>query len=165
MELGADIDTARSLSTAQRPPHHYRFSHYHIAIFTRLFTSPLSSTHHLIYARRLESDGLASLSCAIRIFPTMATNGDFSDEGDLSQPGSPVLDGNNAQDFDDQEPLEKPLKSALKKSDAPAPSKRPELPEQSDPATLDLSALTPLTPEVIVGYTAYFPPPPPANLN
>ncbi|KAJ5172485.1 translation initiation factor EF-2 gamma subunit [Penicillium capsulatum] len=79
----------------------------------------------------------------------MATNGDFSDEGDLSQPGSPVLDGNNAQDFDDQEPLDKPLKSAMKKTDAPAPPKRPELPEQSDPATLDLSVLTPLTPEVI----------------
>jgi translation initiation factor 2 subunit 3 len=77
----------------------------------------------------------------------MATNGDFSDE---SQPGSPVLDANNAQDFDDQEPLdqgEKPIKSALKS--APVAAKKPELPEQPNPETLDLSTLTPLTPEII----------------
>ncbi|KAJ6108407.1 hypothetical protein N7523_009730 [Penicillium sp. IBT 18751x] len=76
----------------------------------------------------------------------MATNGDFSDE---SQPGSPVLDANNAQDFDDQEPLEqveKPLKSALKSAPVAA---KPELPEQPNPDTLDLSTLTPLTPEII----------------
>ena len=77
----------------------------------------------------------------------MATDGDFSDE---SQPGSPVLDANNAQDFDEQEPLGKPLKSALKKSSAAPPSQqRPELPPQSDPNTLDFSTLTPLTPEII----------------
>lgn len=79
----------------------------------------------------------------------MATNGDFSDE---SLPGSPNLDATNAQDFDDQEPLdEKPLKSAMKKSAAPPPEapKRPWLPEQPDPTTLDLSTLTPLSPEVI----------------
>ena len=76
----------------------------------------------------------------------MATNGDFSDE---SQPGSPVLDANNAQDFDDQEPLdqvEKPIKSALKSAPVAA---KPELPEQPNPETLDLSTLTPLTPEII----------------
>ncbi|KAJ5485054.1 Eukaryotic translation initiation factor 2 subunit gamma [Penicillium diatomitis] len=79
----------------------------------------------------------------------MASNGDFSDD---SLPGSPNLDATNAQDFDDQEPLdEKPLKSAMKKTAAPPPEapKRPWLPEQPDPATLDLSSLTPLSPEVI----------------
>ncbi|KAJ6172008.1 hypothetical protein N7470_001075 [Penicillium chermesinum] len=77
----------------------------------------------------------------------MAANGDFSDE---SQPGSPILDGNNAQDFDDQEPLDKPLKSAMKKSAPPVlEKKRPELPEQPEPSTVDLSKLTPLSPEII----------------
>jgi translation initiation factor 2 subunit 3 len=39
----------------------------------------------------------------------------------------------------------------MKKSAAPPPEapKRPWLPEQPDPTTLDLSALTPLSPEVI----------------
>ncbi|KAJ5973580.1 hypothetical protein N7481_010790 [Penicillium waksmanii] len=78
----------------------------------------------------------------------MAANGDFSDE-DLSQAGSPVVEAQNAQDFDDQEPLDQPKKSSMKKS-APEPKPpRPELPPQSDPATLDVSTLTPLTPEVI----------------
>jgi len=78
----------------------------------------------------------------------MAANGDFSDE-DLSQAGSPVVEAQNGQDFDDQEPLDQPKKSAMKKS-APEPKpQRPELPPQSDPATLDVSTLTPLTPEVI----------------
>ncbi|KAJ5907424.1 hypothetical protein N7495_000106 [Penicillium taxi] len=75
----------------------------------------------------------------------MATNGDFSDE---SQPGSPILDANNAQDFDDQEPLDKPVKSALKKPSATT-KQRPVLPEQPEPETLDLSKLTPLSPEII----------------
>jgi translation initiation factor 2 subunit 3 len=83
----------------------------------------------------------------------MATNGDFTD--DESQPGSPMLDAANGQDdIEEQEPLdveEKPLKSAMKKGSAPpAPQpKRPELPEQPDPETLDLSTLTPLSPEII----------------
>ncbi|KAJ6002636.1 hypothetical protein N7451_005183 [Penicillium sp. IBT 35674x] len=76
----------------------------------------------------------------------MATNGDFSDE---SQPGSPILDGNNAQDFDDQEPLEKPVKSSMKKTEAVPQKQRPELPEQPEPSALDLSKLTPLSPEII----------------
>ncbi|DAA75272.1 TPA_exp: Uncharacterized protein A8136_2023 [Trichophyton benhamiae CBS 112371] len=81
----------------------------------------------------------------------MATHSDFSD--DESQPGSPVLgDSNGVDNFDDQEPLDHeddsqtPLKSALKQ---PAQAKKPELPEQPDPSTLDLSTLTPLTPEII----------------
>lgn len=86
----------------------------------------------------------------------MATNGDFSDEE--SQPGSPVIDANGHDDIEDQEPLEheesteKPLKSALKKgSSLPPPPqiKRPELPPQPDPETLDLTTLTPLSPEII----------------
>lgn len=78
----------------------------------------------------------------------MATNGDFPD--DDSQPGSPVLEATN-QDFDDNLDQEKPLKSAMKKSSAPAVPQpmRPELPEQPNPETLDFSTLTPLSPEVI----------------
>ncbi|KAJ5346434.1 hypothetical protein N7541_008916 [Penicillium brevicompactum] len=65
----------------------------------------------------------------------MASNGDFSDEG--SQPGSPLLDAHNARgEVDDQEPLEEE-------------KPRPFLPEQPNPETLDLSKLTPLTPEII----------------
>lgn len=89
----------------------------------------------------------------------MATNGDFSD--DESQPGSPIMDdANELDDVEDQEPLEeaedeaelqeKPLQSALKKAFAPTlPHERPNLPEQPDPESLDLSILTPLTPEII----------------
>ncbi|KAI2731742.1 hypothetical protein DTO012A8_10243 [Penicillium roqueforti] len=69
----------------------------------------------------------------------MASNGDFSDEG--SQPGSPLLDAHNARgEVEDQEPLEqeeKPLKSAMKKADSAPHPKRPELPEQPNPETLD----------------------------
>mgnify|MGYP006996936615 FL=1 len=81
----------------------------------------------------------------------MASNGDFSDE--VSQPGSPLLDAHNARgEVEDQEPLEqeeKPLKSAMKKSEPAPQPKRPELPEQPNPDTLDLSKLTPLSPEII----------------
>ncbi|THC99881.1 hypothetical protein EYZ11_000693 [Aspergillus tanneri] len=81
----------------------------------------------------------------------MATNGDFSD--DESQPGSPVLDANGHDDIEEQEPLDgKSLKSAMKNTGSVLPlpqSKRPELPEQPDPETLDLSKLTPLSPEII----------------
>jgi len=46
---------------------------------------------------------------------------------------------------------EKPLKSAMKKSAAPAlaPVQRPTLPPQTDAQDLDLSTLNPLTPEII----------------
>jgi translation initiation factor 2 subunit 3 len=80
----------------------------------------------------------------------MATNGDFSDEG--SQPGSPSLDAHNPHgEVEDHEPLEeKPIKSAMKKAAPPVSQpQRPVLPEQPDPETLDLSKLTPLTPEII----------------
>lgn len=85
----------------------------------------------------------------------MATNGDFSDED--SQPGSPLMgngheheDDIEEQDLDHDEETQ-PLKSALKNKDAePLPQiKRPELPEQPDPNTIDFSTLTPLSPEII----------------
>ncbi|KAF2842840.1 eukaryotic translation initiation factor 2 subunit 3 [Patellaria atrata CBS 101060] len=50
---------------------------------------------------------------------------------------------------DEPEPEVKP-KSALKKPSTPAPAiSRPPLPEQPDPKTLDVSTLTPLSPEII----------------
>jgi translation initiation factor 2 subunit 3 len=81
----------------------------------------------------------------------MATNGDFSD--DESPPGSPGLEDTN--DFDKEEEVEEVVekpKSAMKKSQpvAPLPEvKRPELPPQPDPENLDVSVLTPLSPEII----------------
>ncbi|EEH37826.2 eukaryotic translation initiation factor 2 subunit gamma [Paracoccidioides lutzii Pb01] len=87
----------------------------------------------------------------------MATHSDYSDEE--SQPGSPVLGNTNnaVDDVDDQEPLEQEqetnsLKSSLKQRTSVPPmpqEKKPELPEQPDPQTLDLSILTALTPEII----------------
>jgi len=85
----------------------------------------------------------------------MATNGDMpSDEESI--PGTPPFDAANGQgneDIDeDEEPLDRPLKSALKKNaaaDFPPETKRPELPEQPEPEDLDASSLTPLSPEII----------------
>jgi len=81
----------------------------------------------------------------------MASNGDFSDDDSL--PGSPGFEAANGHDNDDveEEPLDKP-KSALKKTARPEPTPviaRPELPEQPDLETLDVSVLTPLSPEII----------------
>lgn len=80
----------------------------------------------------------------------MAPTSDYSD--DESHEGSPVLqnaDGDHP-DVEDQEPLddEAPIKSALKRS-AQEKITKPELPPQPDPETLDISTLTPLTPEII----------------
>jgi translation initiation factor 2 subunit 3 len=65
-----------------------------------------------------------------------------------SEPGSPGLD---PQSDDELESIPKDLKSSLKKpsgvQEIVAP--KPILPPQPDPATLDLSTLTPLTPEII----------------
>ncbi|KAK2785942.1 eukaryotic translation initiation factor 2 subunit gamma [Onygenales sp. PD_12] len=81
----------------------------------------------------------------------MAAHSDYSD--DESQPGSPVAAPAAGDDFSDHEPLDadssKSLKPALKKSSAEPREKKPELPEQPNPQTLDLSTLTPLTPEII----------------
>lgn len=147
--MGTQTPPARSPLHKDPPPLH---SPIIISQFSPDSLHPPSTTS--LFTPFLEYTRIAPPLCGSN-FSTMATNGDFSDEGDLSQPGSPVLDANNAQNFDDQDVPEKPLKSAMKKKSAAAPApqpKRPELPEQSDPATLDLSALTPLTPEVIVGY-------------
>ena len=86
----------------------------------------------------------------------VTANGDFSEDESV---GSPVLDAETnppAGEVEDEQPLEEkrpPKKSAMKKMGEerlpPPPTKRPELPEQPDPATLDLSKLTPLTPEII----------------
>lgn len=85
----------------------------------------------------------------------MASNGDFSDEE--SQPGSPILEETTnglEQDIEEENLDSKPEKpkSALKKTTpvAPIPAvQRPELPEQPDPKDLDVSTLTPLSPEII----------------
>ena len=81
-----------------------------------------------------------------------AANGDLPPSDEESLPGSPTFDA--APDADDdieEEELAKP-KSALKKISKyePVPqAPRPELPEQPDPANLDVSTLTPLSPEII----------------
>jgi len=82
----------------------------------------------------------------------MATNGDMPSDED-SLPGSPPFEAANGNDDDieDEEPLQKP-KPALKKPSKPEPIPqvaRPELPEQPDPENLDISQLTPLSPEII----------------
>lgn len=80
----------------------------------------------------------------------MATNGDFSD--DESQPGSPVPEEVQNGDLDEVEDEPEKTKSALRKTaalEALPEIKRPPLPEQPDPDDLDLSALTPLSPEII----------------
>lgn len=57
--------------------------------------------------------------------------------------------GDESQESDN-EVAEKPIKSALKKTPAPAaPVQRPPLPPQTDPKDLDVKSLTPLTPEII----------------
>ena len=82
----------------------------------------------------------------------MATNGDMPSDDD-SLPGSPPFEATNGNEdeIEEEELLTKP-KSALKKSPKPEPAPhivRPELPEQPDPETLNVSELTPLTPEII----------------
>ncbi|KAL1958755.1 hypothetical protein VTO42DRAFT_3874 [Malbranchea cinnamomea] len=89
----------------------------------------------------------------------MAPTSDYSD--DESHPGSPVLNNANGEqpDVEDQQPLdqqkdeqkdEMSLKGVLKRSsEPPSQDKKPELPPQPDPETLDFSALTPLSPEII----------------
>src|SRR5271168_4616610 len=78
----------------------------------------------------------------------MAANGDFSDD-DLSQPGTPLGEENDVEEI--EETVQTP-KSALKKG-TPGISEpdisRPALPEQPDPKNLDISVLTPLSPEII----------------
>ena len=97
----------------------------------------------------------------------MATNGDYPSEDDESPQQSPELqaqdnngndEGVDIEELDAQEDEEErakgpaPMpKSALKKSNAAAAAhaSRPELPEQPEPKDLDVSKLTPLSPEII----------------
>ncbi|KAI4263786.1 MAG: hypothetical protein L6R42_001075 [Xanthoria sp. 1 TBL-2021] len=82
----------------------------------------------------------------------MATNGDLPSDDESLSDGQP-FDGPDGQEIEagDDDFLEKP-KSALKKTSRldPLPEvTRPELPEQPDPQNLDISTLTPLSPEII----------------
>ena len=83
----------------------------------------------------------------------MTTNGDLPSDDD-SLPGSPILEPTNGYDNDEieeEEVLEKP-KSALRKEYRPDPVPeviKPDLPEQPEPENLDVSVLTPLSPEII----------------
>lgn len=89
----------------------------------------------------------------------MAPTSDASD--DESQPGSPVLNNANGvqqddvegQALSDKEERDTELKSAMKRRSSDAQTtlreQKPELPPQPEPADLDLSSLTPLTPEII----------------
>lgn len=79
----------------------------------------------------------------------MATNGDFSEED--SPPGSPGLEPQQDSESENEatETTTKP-KSALKKSAPVVPEvKKPVLPEQPEPSTIDMNTLTPLSPEII----------------
>jgi translation initiation factor 2 subunit 3 len=86
----------------------------------------------------------------------MATNGDMPSD-DESIPGTPPpeeaheqeeADAESEEEGDREEPNQ--LKSAMKKTPKPEPPPdRPKLPEQPDPQHLDVSELTPLSPEII----------------
>lgn len=80
----------------------------------------------------------------------MAANGDkFGNDVESDSDSGNESHTLDAQDHSDDEIAEKPLKSALKKTDTPAPVQRPPLPPQTDPKDLDVSLLSPLTPEII----------------
>lgn len=77
----------------------------------------------------------------------MSANGDpkYDDIDSESESGESFDGQHDAAD-------DKPLKSALKKSNPAIPDQtiqRPPLPPQTDPKDLDLASLTPLTPEII----------------
>lgn len=88
--------------------------------------------------------------CPAKTLPAMS-NGDpkYDDIDSESDSGDSIDQHNEVGDGLD----EKPRKSALKKSAAvlaPEPVvQRPPLPPQTDPKDLDVSSLTPLTPEII----------------
>lgn len=79
----------------------------------------------------------------------MATNGDLPSDDEFSQPGTPPGEENEQSDIEETTTIPK---SALKKGTAVIPDPqiaRPQLPEQPDPKDLDISKLTPLSPEII----------------
>ena len=76
-------------------------------------------------------------------------NGDMPSEDEFSQPGTPEGDEDNVEEIEE---TNQPPKSALKKGTAVVPEPqavRPVLPEQPNPEDLNLSTLTPLSPEII----------------
>ena len=91
----------------------------------------------------------------------MVTNGDYPSEEE-SPPQSPTQEPQEGQDVQDA-PLDDDQQEARPKGPAPAPKSalkkgmaaaaahaaKPELPEQPDPATLDLTKLSPISPEII----------------
>ena len=83
----------------------------------------------------------------------MATNGDLPSDDD-SIPGSPsVEDADGAtQEIEEEDQEAAKPKSALKKTTKTEiitqPAIKPELPQQRDPNTFDVTELTPLSPEV-----------------
>lgn len=85
----------------------------------------------------------------------MATNGDYPPSDDESPPQSPTLEATQDTGDAPEEPRAKgpapAPKSALKKSNAAAAAAaaKPPLPEQPEPSTLNVSELTPLSPEII----------------
>jgi translation initiation factor 2 subunit 3 len=79
----------------------------------------------------------------------MATNGDKFGN-DIESDGDSVNESHSEESDAEYDARDKPIKSALKKATAPLqPVPRPELPPQTDPKDLDVSSLTPLTPEII----------------
>lgn len=90
----------------------------------------------------------------------MATNGEYPPSEEDSPPQSPVL---QAQDQEQEQPIGEEQGEERQKGAAPAPrsalkktlrsdaahASRPELPEQPEPKDLDVSKLTPLSPEII----------------
>lgn len=79
----------------------------------------------------------------------MATNGDMpSDEESGPDSPSMVAADQDNDEIEETAPLDQP-RSALKISEPLPEIKRPELPEQPDPENLDISSLTPLSPEII----------------
>jgi translation initiation factor 2 subunit 3 len=80
----------------------------------------------------------------------MVVNGDMPSD-DESAPPSPVLEAQKDEEEVRQKGPAPAPKSALKKSNAAAAAlaARPELPEQPEPADLDVASLTPLSPEII----------------
>jgi translation initiation factor 2 subunit 3 len=84
----------------------------------------------------------------------MSANGDprLDDIDSESDSGESIDAQNDIHNDGDDGFDEKPLKPALKKSHAPIPDptvQRPPLPPQTDPKDLDVTQLTPLTPEII----------------
>ena len=77
----------------------------------------------------------------------MATNGDMPSDEE-SGPESPEVQATDGHAEVEEEPLDQP-RSVLKKSEPLPEIKRPELPEQPNPQDLDVSKLTPLSPEII----------------